>query len=53
VLASANVFFISALTIRYCVPTDGAARPAVFSPTKQKHVTPLQQDTFQPNGQWY
>jgi hypothetical protein len=38
-LTSANVFFISALAIRYCVPTDGAARPAAFRPTKQKHVT--------------
>jgi hypothetical protein len=39
VLASANVFFIAALAIRYCVPTDVAARPAVFRPTKQKRVT--------------
>jgi hypothetical protein len=38
VLASASVFFISALAIRYCAPIDGAARPAVFRPTKQKHV---------------
>jgi len=36
VLASANVFFIAARAIRYCVPTDGAAHPASVQTDKTK-----------------